>query len=253
VELTLIPATTPSDLPLPSSTQEIVNLVAAYVKAAGLEELSGLVLSATEPASSDRGKAWLRLSASGSILGLYAWTGSLWEKTPDIIAKGPTENRPINPPEGMLFFDETIHVQIIFERAKWRTVSGSPGDLKFVEAETLDAALTANPGWSQSGPALGRVLAAAGTGDGLTAHEYGEAAGAETITLTEDQLPAHKHEYQLPKGSNADNGDPGSYITTAAVEPNTSLDAARETKATGKGTAVSVMQPTLYRWCLVKE
>lgn len=41
---------------------------------------------------------------------------------------------------------------------------------------------------------LGRSIVGAGAGAGLTARTIGEKGGAETVTLTIGQLPAHKHE-----------------------------------------------------------
>ena len=49
----------------------------------------------------------------------------------------------------------------------------------------------------------GRVLIHDGTGPGLTSHTLGEDGGAEQVTLSSAQLPAHSH-LVTPLGSNAD-------------------------------------------------
>jgi microcystin-dependent protein len=42
----------------------------------------------------------------------------------------------------------------------------------------------------------GRVPVSFGTGTGLSAYELGQAGGTESVTLTEDQMPAHNHTLQ---------------------------------------------------------
>lgn len=48
----------------------------------------------------------------------------------------------------------------------------------------------------------GRVAIHAGTGNGLTPRQIGQASGTETVTLTINQMPAHTHMVN-PKYSNA--------------------------------------------------
>lgn len=44
----------------------------------------------------------------------------------------------------------------------------------------------------------GRVVIGAGTGTGLTARAVGDTGGAETVTLTEAEIPAHDHDVTDP-------------------------------------------------------
>jgi hypothetical protein len=50
-------------------------------------------------------------------------------------------------------------------------------------------------GWSDFESAAGRVIVAAGKGNGLTQRDFGISGGKESITLTLDQIPAHSHNY----------------------------------------------------------
>jgi hypothetical protein len=49
------------------------------------------------------------------------------------------------------YFDTSINCLIHWERGLWRTVSGTPGDIKYVSAPVLADALVANPGWDLFG------------------------------------------------------------------------------------------------------
>lgn len=243
----------PPDVELPDTYPELLALLRSHLGVGGLASILGVNVGPSEPPEADRDKPWMKLTSAGVILGWYGWTGSSWTKTPDVMARGGTADRPISPANGLLFFDTDISCLLIFDRGKWRTVAGSPGDVKFVATANLADALTLNPGWVQLSNASGRVLGAAGDGTALTSRAYGDSIGEEQHALTTDELPPHTHDYKLPQGSNADNGDPGNYIATASTEPNSSLDGVRTTDPKGTGAAVSLMQPTLFLWCLVKE
>lgn len=56
----------------------------------------------------------------------------------------------------------------------------------------------------------------------------GNKGGAKDVTLSIAQMPAHTHHI---KGSNADNGDPGTMATTAATQPNEGM----RTESEGNG------------------
>jgi len=60
---------------------------------------------------------------------------------------------------------------------------------------------------------LGRALAAAGAGAGLTPHVLGQTDGVETVTLTAAQIPAHEHQLKMqdtgkPPGGATPSTDP---------------------------------------------
>lgn len=112
----------------------------------------------------------------GRALGWYEWTGSAWRPFIGVVASGTTAERPTNPVEYERYYDTDINVEIWFNRGKWRTVAGTPGDTKFVMFETLEEALEFNPGWALVGASnqafRGRVLSQAtadsGGGNPLT-------------------------------------------------------------------------------------
>lgn len=85
----------------------------------------------------------------GSAIGWLIFDGSNWVRFNSIVESGAT--RPANPTELQMFYDSSIGVLIWWERGAWRTVSGVPGDVKFVGYETLTDALRFNPGWEVLG------------------------------------------------------------------------------------------------------
>ena len=87
----------------------------------------------------------------GLMIGWYVFNGTNWIPSSGIVASGPSASRPSNPVEYMQFYDTDISCLIWFERAQWRTISGVPGDVKFVAFSTLTQALAANPGWELLG------------------------------------------------------------------------------------------------------
>lgn len=121
------------------------------------------------PATSEP-PVWLRTTKDkteadpsiGNPLGWYVFNGTNWVPFNDIVLSGATANRPTDPLEFQQFYDTDISALIWFERNEWRTVSGVPGDVKYVAFETLVEALTRNPGWQVLGEAnqafRGRIL-----------------------------------------------------------------------------------------------
>lgn len=87
----------------------------------------------------------------GEIIGWVFWDGAVWHGLGTILLAGPTASRPANPDNLQQFYDTDISTLIWFERGAWRTVDGVPGDVKFVTAVTLAAALSQNPGWDYIG------------------------------------------------------------------------------------------------------
>lgn len=68
-------------------------------------------------------------------------------KPGSIVLSGPTSSRPSTPPANTFYFDTDISVLLIYRGASWITASGSPGDIKTVNAASEAVALTKNPGW----------------------------------------------------------------------------------------------------------
>lgn len=84
----------------------------------------------------------------GTPLSWYFWNGTGWQTFDSVPQSGPTASRPGAPLNYQRYFDTDINVLLHWERAAWRTIAGSPGDLKYVTANTAADALTQNPGWS---------------------------------------------------------------------------------------------------------
>lgn len=171
---------------------------------------------------------WLRTSKDptdidpsiGTPIGWYQFDGANWVPFVSIVTSGPTASRPSAPVELQQFYDTDIGVLIWFERGTWRTVSGVPGDVKFVAYETLTDALIFNPGWEVFG-------------------NSNQAFRGRLFT-------------QATKDSGA------SPATVLTVGTNVPQRAAFETFGTDAGNAFSVAAGTVYvpqmaLWCLVKR
>jgi hypothetical protein len=106
------------------------------------------------------------------------------------------------------FFDTDIHTLIHFERGLWRTVSGTPGDVKFVALSLLTEALTFNPGWQYIGKddqgirglAVGIASQDGGSGpsvfptdSGISPRSSGDREGEENHVLTSEEIEQHTH------------------------------------------------------------
>lgn len=102
---------------------------------------------------------WLRTSQDatttdssyGQPIGWLQWNGAAWVPFNSIPRNGSTALRPASPANFEQYFDTDINVLIHWERGQWRTVSGTPGDVKQVLFEVLTDALTFNPGWEVVG------------------------------------------------------------------------------------------------------
>lgn len=126
---------------------------------------------------------------------------------------------------------------------------------------------------------LGRALAVAGSGSGLTARTLGDKTGAETVTIAQANLPNVTLEVAIPEGEGEHSHDVTEdvSVTTAAVPTSTNLrfkDFGGSPSATlegatnianatlpamegtaslgGSGTALNVMNPTAYVNVMIK-
>lgn len=153
-------------------------------------------------------KLWLRTSGTRAV-GWYGWDGVIWRSFNSLPASGATASRPTVPVDLEQYFDTDINVLIHWERGAWRTVSGSPGDIKFVAQSKLTDALTANPGWiylaqddqSVRGFVVGLASQDPGatpessfpTDSGITPRASGDKTGEETHVNANTEIPQHTH------------------------------------------------------------
>lgn len=87
---------------------------------------------------------------------------------------------------------------------------------------------------------LGRALAAAGSGSGLTARALGSIDGAETVALTVPQLPAHTHTGGFNPRTG---GTPGG---------TNNIGDSADTGSVGSGQGHPNVQPTTFLNCFIK-
>lgn len=94
----------------------------------------------------------------------------------------------------------------------------------------------------------GRVPMHPGKGPGLTPRQLGESAGAEAVSLTVNNLPAHNHTLNVFGGSAKSGTAAGNLLGNAQTEvyssenPSKTMNPAAVGK-TGEGQPVSVVQP----------
>jgi len=106
----------------------------------------------------------------------------------------------------------------------------------------------------------GRMLIGAGAGSGLTARTATSSSGAETVTLVEANLPAHRHRLYTWNGTGDDDkvdgfqrsGDPaiGGEISSPKALSTTNAAGTNLMETTGSGTAFDIMNPwvCVYIW-----
>lgn len=263
----LNPLTLPLNTEFPPTPQSLLTMIAQYMEITGLEDFNGVNYGPVTPSEDNRDKPWFKTDESFNPIGWYSWNGAAWTPIPVVIPSGSTDNRPGAPIDGQEYLDTDIHVTLIYERSQWRTLAGSPGDVKAVKATTLVLALLNNPGWSQDPDSTGRVIAGAeedyskpadieGPNDTFSYpdHAYGTKFGEEGTSLLEDQNATHDHNFQSGTGT-----FPGQFqngVQAAGVFPITTGLAAGSTGLTaeqGSGLQHNTLQPTVFYWYLVKD
>lgn len=235
--------TLPEGTEFPGTPQQLLDLIAQYMAITGLNPFSGINYGDVEPGPDERDRPWFKTDGSGNPIGWFSWNGTAWTPIPLAMPFGDTADRPSSPTTGQLYFDTDINVALIFERSDWRTVSGSPGDVKEVKAATLADALTNNPGWSDDTDSAGRFILGVTSGSGF---EYNDTGGEVEHTLTLDEIPAHTH---TARGNNlqADGN---------AANPAGIVSGVQTTGATGSaggGDPHNNMPPYRCYWRLVKD
>lgn len=245
----LSPLILPQGSEFPGTPQELLTLISEYMAIVGLENFVGVAYGSTEPSPDDRGLWWARTDGGGNPLGWYAWDGAAWSPIPIVTPSGPTASRPSSPAEGTQYLDTDIDVMLVYLNGSWTTVSGTPGDIKFVTGSSLATVLAKNPGWAHFVDGIGRVLSGAAA-DGSDA---GTNVGANQVTLTEAELPAHTHEDLVVTGSQADNGDNGNFCIMAATESLGQKTVANSvTGSKGNGQPFDNRQATRIVFCIYK-
>jgi hypothetical protein len=210
----LLPGSPPVDAAMPDTPQRLINFVAAYLSLSGLSNLTGIIIGSSEPAVSDRDKAWIKVdSGSGRAVGVYRFLGS-WVQIPNVPLsgenepaspqpgelfyntehkalkayldagwttelwhKGATSDRPTGVPTGYLFFDTDIKRLLRYTSQGWSTVDGAIGEVRMMDGVTTDEATTRNPGWSVY-MALGGKFIVGYDGD---EYSVGEEGGRQTV------------------------------------------------------------------------
>lgn len=252
LNLTITALTLPEGTEFPGTMQELEDLIAQYLFIDGQTDFSGINYGDTEPAPENRDRPWFETDGSGNPIGWKSWDGSAWTAIPQAIPTGPTSSRPVAPSSGTEYFDTDINVALIYYDAQWRTLSGSPGDIKHVAGTTLAAVLTQNPGWSHYTDGIGKVLAGAAA-DGSDAETD---VGSDEITLTTPQLPSHNH--TSIQGSTSNNINGGGPLTNGFISGDSSTAGVNtwpnsETGSTGDGDPIDVRQATRYVFTLIKD
>jgi hypothetical protein len=154
-----------------------------------------------------------------------------------------------------LFFDTSIKCQLVYERSAWRTLAGTPGDVKEVKAATIADAIVNNPGWAQDTDSDGMVIGGAmSSGSGAV---YGSEVGANEAMLEHDDLPSFNLELATGWGvfpGQFQNGPqaPGVQPITTGVTGSPATTANFEYTGAAQ-TGVDVRQPTKYYWRVVKQ
>lgn len=222
-----------------------------------------------EPGDDDP-SIWLRVVGS-RVIAWYFWDGEAWRPGGNRPPSGGTADRPTNPVDLEQFFDTDINTLIHYERGAWRTVSGTPGDIKFVSTPVLTTALTANPGWEYLGDDQlnwrGRVLGVATkdpgatpesafpTGSGITSRAQADEVGEETHILTSTEIEQHSHVVGAATLLNSDNNaffqrvDDGETISVPGPRPPNYFELRGD--GTSNGTKNGVMPDPAAGTCFI--
>lgn len=252
LDLTLEFGTPSSGTEFPGTVKTLGDLLAQYLVVTGAEDFIPVNFGPDTPGEDFRAYPWFKTDETGAPVGWFSWNGTAWEQMPTTVLSGNTAGRPAGV-TGLFYLDTDINCLLVYERGAWRTASGSPGDVKFVRAATIGAAITNNPGWVEDEAVRGRVIGGAGEGVGLTERAYEDEVGTETHTLDDDEVPEHEHDLPWAAfGGQHQNGtqEAGIYpIVTGSGSTDVST-----TPDTGTGgLAHNNMQPTVFLFCLKKE
>jgi hypothetical protein len=179
-----------------------------------------VVISETAPADGTK-PLWLQIKGT-RVVRWNAWIGDAWRP---LTNRGTTAQRPTDPVEYEHYEDTTIGAEIVFYSGEWHTVSGVPGDIKFVAFTTLADALAANPGWTEIGQyyslasVRGRVFVPAHKDPGvspvamfdpavgITARAVNDKYGEEAHILTAAETVNAPHQHLVGRRKDAGSND----------------------------------------------
>ena len=249
LNLTIGAGTVPFGTQLPGNAQALINFVAAYGLINGTHNFNGLNFGSVTPSPENQNIPWFKTDSFGNPIGFFSWNGATWAAIPNVISNGTFANAPQNPALGTQYYATDIGCVILYSSQGWTTLSGTPGDYKFVEFATSDLALAANPGWVLASNSLNAcTLAAAGVANGAyVAHAQGQQIGEEAHTILVSEMPAHTHAQTVGLGGVQADGNTGN---PSGVIPDRNPTV---TGSTGGGAPANVIQPTYYTWLLKKS
>ncbi len=100
----------------------------------------------------------------------------------------------------------------------------------------------------------GRVPLHTGAGTGLSSRSQGQAGGAESVTLINDNMPAHTHPINARSGTKLNNTPANNHFGGAAIYSSGSLDSVMNSSAVGMeggNQPFETMPPYLaMNWCI---
>jgi len=205
MSLFLDPKLVPVSEPLPTSPQEIVDLVSQFTGIGGLGGFSGINLGSSTPAVGDQDKPWFKVDVDGNTLGWHYFVGGIWRPENPIGLIYHFGHDFASAPVGFAlcngvgtYFDEDL-VEHDIPDYRDRVVIGSGnlynlGDTPGLDTQSVSVTLPANTG---------------------------------AVTLSIANLPPHDHDFTTPgarsggayqNGTNEDfRGEPDFNGTTASV------------------------------------
>lgn len=218
-DLTLTASTVPINAVLPTSAQQLVNFVAAYlgVSSTDLANIEGIIISPTAPTNpADRSMAWLQTNGTtGTPIAINIYNGG-WQPLPSIVQagaaepssppsfslfyntttntleffngsawtstfwpSGPSANRPTAPAIGYTYQDTTIGLLLRFTASGWSTVEGAINEIKMIDNLAPASVPTAWPGWIVHPGLAGNFAIGADS-----KHALGSSGGRTTVPWT---------------------------------------------------------------------